>query len=418
MSSHPFRPLRRRSVLLVWGAGVVSDIGTWVQLIVVGSLVARETGSAVYTGLTALAMFTPQGLCAPIGGLLADKFDRRRVFIGALFGQACATTLLAVVLAQGQRQPFALSAIIVISSAAGAIGQPAFSAMLPDLVPPEELMAMVALGVHSWNAGRIVGPVLGTVLVAVAGPAWTIGFNAVTFACMAIAVSLLRRSFAPPGSQEEGIRQRLAEGWRVLQTVPGCRYGIAIIMMLNLAVAPFMGLIPIYARELFDGDTGLAGTFSAVQGAGSILGSLIITVLAVRMGRGRLVGISAAILVVVYAGYAVAPTPLLAGAALLVMGGGATSLFVTGSTIVQRDAPPGERGRILSISQAGMGLCYGTGMLWISALADFTSLREAFLVAAAVAGIGGLVVSAKVPGWRAVVDGGAARAGELTVVRA
>ena len=55
MSSHPFRPLRRRSVLLVWGAGVVSDIGTWVQLIVVGSLVARETGSAVYTYNTGVA---------------------------------------------------------------------------------------------------------------------------------------------------------------------------------------------------------------------------------------------------------------------------------------------------------------------------------------------------------------------------
>ena len=80
MSNHPFVPLRHRAVRLLWGAAVVSDIGTWVQLIVVGSLVASGTGSAIQTGLVALATFMPQGIASPIGGLLADRFDRRRVF--------------------------------------------------------------------------------------------------------------------------------------------------------------------------------------------------------------------------------------------------------------------------------------------------------------------------------------------------
>lgn len=420
VSTHPFRPLRRRSVLLIWGAGVISDVGTWVQLIVVGSLVARATGSAVYTGLTALAMFTPQGLCAPIGGLLADRFDRRRVFICALLGQAAATSMLAVALAGGSRDPFVLSGIIMLASAAGAIGQPAFSAMLPDLVPPEELMAMVALGIHSWNAGRIVGPLLGTILVTAVGPAWTITFNAATFAGMAVAVSLLRRSFVPPGSEAEGIRERLAEGWQVLQTVAGCRYGIVMIMMLNLTVAPFMGLIPIYARELFDGGTGLAGTFSALQGAGAIIGSLLLTTFVFRLGRARLIVVTAATLVVGFFGWALAPTAWAAGAAVLLLGAATASLFVSASTIIQRDAPAGERGRILSISQAGMGTCYGIGMLWISALGDFTSLREAFLVAACVAGLSALAVGSRVHGWRQVVDGTAvaAQSSELAVAPA
>jgi MFS family permease len=405
VSSHPFRPLRRRSVLLVWGAGVISDVGTWVQMIVVGSLVASSTGSAVYTGLTALAMFTPQGLCSPIGGLLADRYDRRHVFIAALLGQATATSVLAVTLASGNRDPFVLSGIIMLASAAGAIGQPAFSAMLPDLVPPEELMAMVALGIHSWNAGRIMGPLLGTILVTAIGPAWTIGFNAATFAGMAAAIALLRRSFVPPGSQAEGIRDRLAEGWHVLQTVAGCRYGIVMIMILNLTVAPFMGLIPIYARELFDGETALAGGFSALQGAGAIVGGLLLTTLVVRVGRARLLVVTVALLVVGYLGWALAPTPWAAGAAVLLLGGATASLFVSASTIIQRDAPASERGRILSISQAGMGTCYGVGMLWISSLGDFTSLREAFLVAACVAGLSALVLGSRIADWRQVVDG-------------
>jgi MFS family permease len=77
---------------MVWGAGAVSDIGTWVQLIIVGSLIARTTGSALLTGLVAMATFTPQGIFSPIGGMLADRIDRRRIFGLALAGQALATT--------------------------------------------------------------------------------------------------------------------------------------------------------------------------------------------------------------------------------------------------------------------------------------------------------------------------------------
>jgi MFS family permease len=405
VNSHALRPLRRRSVLLVWSAATFSDIGTWVQMIVVGSIVARATGSAVYTGLTALAMFTPQGLCAPIGGLLADRHDRRRVLVAALIGQMMATTLLAIAIGVGVRDPFVLSGIIMLSSAAGSIGNPAFSSMLPDLVPPHELMAMVALSVHSWNAGRIVGPLLGTLLAATVGPAWTIAFNAVTFGALAVAVSLLRGSFLPPGTATRGVRDGLVEGWQVLQTVAGCRYGIAIVMLLNLTIAPFMGLIPIYASKLFDGGTGLAGTFSAVQGVGAIIGGLLVTSLAVQFSRSRLVVVTVCTVVVAYLCWALAPTPVAAGVAVFVLGASTSSLFVNASSIIQRDAPPSERGRILSINQATMGTCYGLGMLWVSSLADFTSLRHAFATATISVAVIAVLVTRRTVGWADVVDG-------------
>ena len=418
MSSHPFRPLRRRAVLLVWGAGLFSDVGTWVQLIVVGSLVARETGSALYTGLTALALFMPQGLCAPIGGLLADRFDRRKVFASALCLQAAATAALAVVLAAGVRQPLVLSAIIVFSSTGGALGQPAFSAMLPDLVPPEELMAMVALGIYSWNGGRILGPILGTVLVGVVGPAWTVGFNAISFAAMAVAISLLRRPFMPMASSAEGIIHRMREGWHAMRGVAGCRYGIGIIMILNLAVGPFMGLIPIYARQVFGGGTGLAGMFSAIQGGGAIAGGLLFTIVAARRGRGHTVQIAVIGLVIAYAVYAVAPTTWVAGIAIMCMGAGSASLFTSGMAIVQRDAPAGERGRILSITQAAMGFCYGIGVLWISVVGDWTNMRIALLAACAVAAMLSVLAVSIAPRWRHVLDGDEAQGSEARAAMA
>ncbi|MCU1388974.1 MAG: arabinose efflux permease family protein [Ilumatobacteraceae bacterium] len=411
MSSHPFRPLRRRSVLLVWGSGLFSDVGTWVQLIVVGSLVAKDTGSALYTGLTALALFTPQGLCAPIGGLLADRYDRRRVFAAALSLQAVATAVLAVVLAMGVRNPLILSAIIVFSATGGALGQPAYSAMLPDLVPPEELMAMVALGIYSWNGGRILGPLIGTVMVATLGPAWTVGFNAISFAGMAVAVSLLRRAFMPSAADamSEGMFARMREGWRAVRRVAGCQYGIVMIMILNLCVGPFMGLIPIYAREVFGGGTGMAGTFSAVQGVGAIIGGLLFTILAARHGRGHTVFVAATGLVLAYGVYALAPTTVVAGAAVLCLGAGSASIFTSAMAIVQRDAPAGQRGRVLSITQAAMGFCYGIGVLWISIVGDWVNMRVAFLAACIAVAVLASVVMFRTRGWRDVLDGDHAR---------
>ncbi len=131
--------------------------------------------------------------------------------------------------------------------------------MLPHLVPPEEFLAMVSLGVYSWNSGRIIGPLLGTALALTVGPAWTIGFNAASFVVLATAVALVRRSFRPEHSVGS-ITDRLVGGLRTARRTTGCWHGIALLVLFNLTIVPFMGLIPIYARSEYHGGTGLAGT--------------------------------------------------------------------------------------------------------------------------------------------------------------
>src|SRR3954471_18240294 len=112
------RPLRHRAFRLFWGAGAASDIGTWVQLAAIGSLVAVSSGSALATGMIAAATFLPQGLCSPIGGLLADRFERRRTFLTTLGAQALITTIIATLIASGLRNPLALSGLVLLQSSA------------------------------------------------------------------------------------------------------------------------------------------------------------------------------------------------------------------------------------------------------------------------------------------------------------
>lgn len=384
---------------------MVSDIGTWVQLIVVGSLVAARTGSAVQTGLVALATFAPQSIASPVGGLLADRFDRRKVFAAALMVQALVTTALAVTLGVGVREPAVLIALILLASAAGATGAPSYAAMLPDLVPPDELMAMVSLGVYSWNSGRIIGPLLGTALVLIAGPAWTIGFNAASFVLLAVAVALVRRSFHPTRS-DGTMFDRLMGGWRTLRTTPGCFHGVALLVLYNLTVVPFIGLIPIYLRAEYGAGTGMTGAVASAQGAAAITGGIIVTMLAHRHPRSLLIGRLIVMLALALGLYAAAPNVawVIAGSALL--GGSGAGFFIASSAIIQRDAPADSRGRVMSIMQAAMGISYGLGLLFIGSIGDATNLHLAFGVGAVLLLVGFGLLTLRSRHWRTAIDGG------------
>jgi MFS family permease len=404
VTNHPFLPLRHRAVRLLWGAAVVSDIGTWVQLIVVGSLVAAHTGSAVQTGLVALATFAPQSIASPVGGLLADRFDRRKVFAAALMVQAVVTTALAVTLGLGVREPAALIVLILLASAAGATGAPSYAAMQPDLVPPEELMAMVSLGVYSWNSGRIIGPLLGTALVLVVGPAWTIGFNAASFVVLAVAVTLIRREFRPTRS-DGTILDRLVGGWRTLRTTTGCFHGVALLVLYNLTIVPFIGLIPIYLRAEYGGGTGMAGAVASAQGVGAIVGGIIVAILAHRHPRSLLIGRLIVMLALSLGIYAAAPNAMWVVVASALLGGSGAGFFIASSAIIQRDAPAASRGRVMSIMQAAMGVSYGVGLLFIGSIGDAANLHLAFGVGAILLLVGFGLLTLRSRHWRSAVDG-------------
>ncbi|MFN6120629.1 MAG: MFS transporter, partial [Actinomycetes bacterium] len=297
----------------------------------------------------------------------------------------------------------------------GALGAPSYQAMLPDLVQPDELMAMISLGVYSWNGGRILGPMLGSVLAATVGPAWTIAFNAATFVVLSGAVWAVRRPFQPHGDAGGTIGERLVVGWRALRVAPGCFHGVMIAILVNLTLIPFMGLIPIFASAEFDGGTGLTGAMSSAQGIGAIFGGLLVTMLAVRVRRSRMVAIVIGWLAAALLAYATSPNQVAVIACAAVLGAGTSAFFVTVSTIIQRDAPPESRGRIMSLNQASMGVSYGIGLMVIGSIGDLANLRVAFTVGAVALLAGFLVLRHRSNTWYPAIDGDAAESGPRLV---
>jgi len=373
---------------LFWGAGAASDIGTWVQLAAIGSLVAVSSGSALATGMIAAATFLPQGLCSPIGGLLADRFDRRRTFLTTLGAQTIITTIIASVIAAGLRNPLALSGLVLLQSSAGALGGPSLQAILPDLVPAEELTSAVALGVTSWNSGRVLGPLLATALVPF-GAHWAVAANGISFAVLWLAILGCRRRFLPSAPAWSSMRAELVAGARALRLSRGCATAVATLATLHLCLIPFMGLIPSTTRAMLQRGgaavtdssvTSISARLFSAQGLGAIIGSLVVANLVKRFRRSSLITIAMALVAVLVAVHEFAPGWVAAAAVILVMGACIAMMQSVFGGVVQRDASAQHRGRILSWYQGFNGMAYGLGLLTLGYTSDRFGLRPTFAV--------------------------------------
>ncbi|MCU1392227.1 MAG: arabinose efflux permease family protein [Ilumatobacteraceae bacterium] len=406
------RPLRHRVFALFWGSGAASDIGTWVQLAAIGSLVAVSSGSALATAMVAAATFLPQGICCPIGGLLADRYERRRTFLVTLGAQAVITTAIAVVIAAGLRNPYALSALVLLQSSAGALGQPSLQAILPDLVPAEDLTAAVALGVTSWNSGRVVGPLVATALVPF-GAYWAVAANGISFALLWVAIMCCRRRFVPAANVRFTMRTELVNGMRALRTSRGCTAAVVTIVALHLCVVPFVGLLPSTSRALLQRGgaaltdssvTSITARLLSAQGIGAIVGSLIVANLVRRFRRSTLLTFALAAAAVLVPAHEFTPGWISTAFVVLAMGSCVAVVQSVLGGVVQRDATLEHRGRILSWYQGLNGLAYGIGLLGLGVLSDRFGLRTTFGVLGFV--IVGVVIAARRSSvWADAIDG-------------
>lgn len=370
-SSSPFTVLRHRAFATFWTAAVVSDVGTWMQSITVGVLVAQRTGKATATGLIGVAAFATQGIGAPIGGVLADRFDRRKMMISALSVQLLVTLALAAVLGSSNPSVGLLTALVAAQSLAGSFGQPAGQSLMPSLVPREELLKAVSLGAVSWNAGRIVGSALAAALGVWLSPAWVVTLNGLSFAVLIVAVASVRGTFRAPQVGERGsfVRQ-LRVGGRTMWETPGCRFAVISMVFLQTTLISWVGLIPIVAQERLHGGRGLASTITMLQGAGALVGASFAAMLVGAIGRPRTMVFFGSLGCLALLGYSQATNEWVAFPFVVILGCCTLSLFVCLGAVVQRDAPEHARARITSIQSAVLGTGYGVGVFVSGRLAD------------------------------------------------
>jgi MFS family permease len=399
------RPLRHRNFALIWSAALVSNVGSWMQTVAVGALVTAKTHQSAWTGIVAAAAFIPIGLFSPVGGAMADRVDRRKWFIGTTVGETTFAALLALEVATGHSSPAVVTVLVFCGGIMAALGFPAYQAIIPELVPKEELLAAVSLGSAQFNMGRVVGPALAGVAILAGSYTLAFALNAASFGAVIVALLFTKLGERPHPDDGSGLRERIVTGIRGALAEPGCRLCILLIGITGLLVSPFIALIPAVAINiLHEGAKGTSVLVTA-QGIGAVAGALALTPLAIRFGRRRAliadltIALPTAVLL-----YAVAPTLWTEAVALVAVGATYIGVLSGLMTVVQLRAPEAMRARILSLYFVSLGVIYPIGAIIQGKLGDAFGLRAVTASAAVLyAGVLAAILGPR-PERRAVLE--------------
>jgi len=351
-SGFPPPVLRHRNFALFFFGLLFSNTGTWMAQTAQAWLVYEITGSKLLLGAVMGVFGIPMILLPFVGGVIADRIDRRRILWISQSVDAFLALLLAVLVATGVVAVWHIMVITFLSAVTLAFDQPARQALLPDIVPRDELRPAVALNSTVYTSGAFLGPAIAGVAVAQFGMplAGVFFINATTFATVIVALALMKLPPHDPSRSRGSVTNTAAEGLRFI-----ARHELILMIMLFSIVVSFFGrsfqaLTPVFADDIFQVGLQGLGWMNSAPGAGSIVGAVVIG-MGVRLPRnGSLALGSAAIFSVLLMAFAVSTNFPISIALLFLLGLFSTALMASSRTILQLSVPRELMGRVMSFN--------------------------------------------------------------------
>jgi len=327
----------------------VSLLGMWVQRLTVGWLIWEMTESGLWLGAVAMAEFIPTLVITPLGGVLADRFDRRNV---ALINQSIAALqagVLWLLTLYGYISPEWIVALVMIGGSANALNQAARITLVVNMVPKNVMSTAIAITSVNFNIARIIGPAIAGIVIAYLGAAWAFAINALTYLAL---IAALMAITLPPTRATSRPRQSL-----LMDIVAGARHtfthkAIAVLMLLTAAnsilARPVVELLPGFVGAVFNGGPGQLAILTASMGVGAIIAGLWLA------QRGTTKGLTTIVIYSIIANgflvLAFASTGILwLGAFFLMISGMVQACSGTGmQTLLQAQVEDRMRGRVMS----------------------------------------------------------------------
>jgi MFS family permease len=391
IAQRTFAALQFRNYRLYVASQLVSFSGTWMQALAQSWLVLELTGSGTALGTLLAFQFLPTLFLAPLGGLLADRFDKRRVLIGTqTFAGLLALTLGALTMS-GAVELWMVYLIAVGFGVNTALDNPTRQVFVMEMVGREHITNAVTLNSVTVNAARAVGPAIGGVLIATLGIAECFIVNGFSYLAVIAALILIDRSQLHPTPLIPRESGQLRQGLRYAWSAPTLRTTLVILAMVGLFLFEFNVTLPLLADHTFNvGASGLA-VMETLFGVGAVLGGLAVASAGPPTAR-RLVFVCAASGASVLA-LAIAPDVAIAYAVVPLVGAFSIATIAVGNATLQLNAAPHLRGRVMALfSVAVMGTTPIGGPIvgWIGEHVDPR-------VAVALGGLAGLAAAAF--GW-------------------
>jgi MFS family permease len=343
-----FKAFQYRDFRLMWIGACTSSIGSWMQIMAQAWLVyGLSHNSAFLLGLDAFLGSIPIFLFSLVGGVMADRFDRRHVLLISQYIQMVDASILTVLVFTHTVHVWHVLLLSFISGLGQAFGGPAYQALIPTLVKKEDMPNAIALNSIQFNVARIIGPTLGGLAMAHLGNAWCFGLNALSFLAPVVTLIMVKTRFSPEKtsdsiltSMKQGIRYiRRQEGMQALMVLAFCMTALGI---------PMLTFLPVFVRR-FHGDTSIYTIFLVCSGLGSIAGSLSVAALGNIRRKGRLALCMLICLGAGICGFALSPSVAVSGFMLFFSGAALIGVFAMVSSVVQLLVANEMRGRVMSV---------------------------------------------------------------------
>jgi MFS family permease len=338
------RALKHRSFAVFFVGNLLSNCGTWFQNIALALLLYRLTRSSFWVGAVNFAQFIGVVLLAPWAGSLADRMDRRRLIVVTQLAATADSALLAWLVAAGVESRIVILGLALILGATTAFATPALQAIIPALVPREDLGAGVAMNSVTFNLARALGPVAGAFVVARVGIPWAIGVNALSYVALAAAILLVRVDATPDRQHQQA---RLRESFALVRHDERLLILLLIVAAVSLTMDPVATLTPAYATRSFHRPDTFSGLLIGAFGMGAVIGSVI--PLHDAPHPGRRIALMLAILTAGMLAFAVLPSLAFALGALAIAGFGYLIGQTSATTQLQLAVADRERGRVMAL---------------------------------------------------------------------
>jgi MFS family permease len=383
-----FVAMRHANYRRYWFGQIGSLVGAWMQSVALPWLVLQLGGSPLQLGLVMAFMFGPSMFLAPLGGVLADRVDKRRTLIAMNLVSMLQAATLFVLALTGVVEIWHVYALAMVAGVANAVEMPVRQAFVAELVPRDDLTNAIALSSTSFNLSRVVGPAVAGITIALFGVAINFGVNAVSFLSVLVGLWLIDgRSLhrAPRPDEFPSIRSSLAEGLRYTRATPTVLWPLVLLGGMAALAMNFQTLLPIFTLNALGMDAGGYGALFATMGAGSLVGSLTLAFASSQRPMLRLIiGGGTAFLVLAFAlGFVRSPWlafPLVAGIGLSSM-----LMVNTINVTIQNSVPDVLRGRVMSLYVTVFAGSAPIGGLVAGALAQAFGAPVAFSIGAALA---------------------------------
>ena len=343
-----FKAFHYREFRLLWFGACTSSIGTWMQVVAQSWLVFSISKSAFMLGLDGFLGQIPIVLFSLIGGVIADRIDRRRVLLGSQYVQMTSAFLLTLLIAFNLVKVWQILSLSFVVGCAQSFGGPAYSALVPMLVEKEDLPNAIALNSIQFNLARVIGPVLGGLALTGLGAAWCFGLNGLSFVAVIISLLLLTVTFAPQKTNESiltGVKQGIG-----FVRGQGAMVGlIALAFCMTALAIPTLTFLPVFAKDVFHRGPTAFTILLSCSGIGSVAGALIVAALGNVQNKGQIALLTMLLLGGSITGFAISKSIVLSGALLIVSGAAMMGVFSMVSSLVQLITPNEMRGRVMSV---------------------------------------------------------------------